>query len=267
MRSISHAMLILFLLCVGCMNVTYRPVRLDCYTTSGQRIPPKDISVFVFTRRTKKVWWESGVPHRLTLLRPTNEGFVDNIPQCIRGGGISLSPVVLVFANGTYPVNISYVTTFLNERDCQEEFFLGDPDMKRINNSSNTFIPALKVTVCLPKIREGIACEEARSVLGNEYILDSDNNPFFKSNALVLRRLNEVDTSSLPNSTAKETWEKVCSLPVLDGIMLQYLKNHFSIEAKEAIKLLIALNRVIISEKADYAKKHFAVEDYICIML
>lgn len=261
MRSISHAMLILCLLCVGCMNVTYRPIRLDCYTTSGQKIPPKDISVFVFTRRTKKVWWESGVPHRLTLLRPTNEGFVDNIPQGIRGDGISLSPVVLVFANGTYPVNISYVTTFLNERDCQEEFFLGDSDMKRINNSSNTFIPALKVTVCLPKIREGIACEEARSVLGNEYILDSDNNPFFKSNALVLRRLNEVDTSSLPNSTAKETWEKVCSLPVLDGIMLQYLKNHFSIEAKEAIKLLIALNRVIISEKAGYAKKHFVVED------
>lgn len=73
-----------------------------------------DVSVFVF--QGGREWF--CVLHRLALLRPTTKRLVGNISQCIKGDGVSLCSVVLVFANGSYPVNTNYVTTILNELDC-----------------------------------------------------------------------------------------------------------------------------------------------------
>ena len=84
---------LLFLLSAGCSTVRYRSIELRCYDTFGKRIPPEDVVVFVFTQRDRKVWWESGVPHRLSLLYPTPHGIVDNIPQRTQYDTTFISPL------------------------------------------------------------------------------------------------------------------------------------------------------------------------------
>lgn len=237
---------LLFLLSTGCSTVRYRSIELRCYDTFGKRIPPEDVVVFVFTQRDRKVWWESGVPHRLSLLYPTPHGIVDNIPQRTQydTSFSSLSPIVLVYAHGRYPVDISYASTYLNERDLRETEPLWEYGM----DPQRTFISPLRVTVCLPTVSDSTTDKSEFGSLMSRYVIDSFGNLFLlRSSKLPTLDLKSVDTSSLQCVEAKKLWSQLTTLPVLDGSLFQYFKYHFSLDPEEAVTLLIAFNRAFIS--------------------
>lgn len=237
---------LLLLLNVGCSIVRYRSIELRCYDSLGKRIHPEDVVVFVFTQRDRKVWWESGVPHRLSLLRPTPYGLVYNIPQRTQSDTSfsSLCPIVLVYARGSYPVDISYSSTHLDERDLRETEPLWEYGMDLQRPS----IQPLRVTVCLPKVRESTTDKSECSSLMRRYVMDAFGNPFLlRSSKLPTLDLKSVDTSSLQSMESKKLWNQLTTLPVLDGSLFQYFKYHFSLDPKEAVTLLIAFNQAFIS--------------------
>lgn len=245
MRWTFYGVFFLFSLCVGCSNVQYRSIELRCYDSLGDRIRSEDVFVFVFTQRQKKVWWESGVPHQLSLLRPTPYGIIDNIPQRISSNAFSLSPIVLVYARGTYPVDISHASTYLDEQDLREiePLLEHGMDMQRPN-----ILAPIKVTVCLPKVKDSTRDNGEGSALTRGYVLDSFGNPFLlRSPKLRDLCLESVNTSSLLDAESRVLWDRLISLPVLDGSLFQYFKYHFALDAKEAVTLLIAFNRAFIA--------------------
>lgn len=260
MKYTLYGIFILIFSCVGCSNVQYRSIELRCYDASGEKIRSEDVAVFVFTQRSKKVWWESGIPHRLSRLHPTPYDVVDNIPQRTIGSASSLSPIVLVCARGTYPVDISYVSTYLDVHDLREI----EPLLESGRDIRCTSISPLRVSVCLPKVNTSTIGKDKCTSLTDEYVIDSFGNPFLlRSSILPSLNLRSLDTRFLQDMESKELWNQLTSLPVLDGTIFQYLKCHFSLEPKKAVKLFIAFNQTFIStfNNMDYAKKHLDIAD------